>query len=234
MNDNSISRRSLLAMGGLTTIGLMTSPTLAFADTKAPAENEEIVILPKITGELLDQNGQVIASTHTNFSNKSIDANRNLYLMESGSSLINNGDGSFTATGSIDLIVMSKGSIEPLSEDNDMVENGAARATVYVTYYLKDMVGPMGYIKISQARGEIVKLSSMATLGTRTLAVAQGDSSLGLSRGDVFSGNSHTINTGWDYTQYFAPPFCVNGAECTVDTVISGMSESFLRAQLLL
>lgn len=232
-SKTTLSRRQLLTTGGVLLAGGLLLPTHAFA-TKGGTPHDDPLAPPRIRGELLDKEGAVVATTEERI-NPAARQKNTRFTLASTANVRGNQDGTFTAMGEVELL--DSKSTSTRGTDHAGSENGAARATIYITYSIErsSVSSSMGRIKISQAKGVITKLNSSTTLGTRALAAAQG---LDYRVGEVFGGMSHTINTGWPWDQYWAsnqaPYFAVNGGECTAETTISGMGTLLLRAELFI
>lgn len=221
------SRRDLIKFGGLAAAGSLFIPTLAFADNSS-GSNESIPV-PSCRFTVEDSNGNILLSKEgagvDNLSTNARSGSSNLCLYRDMNT-VQNSDGTVVSSCSARLAMPTSGSARNIGSDT--ADEPSALVKIEVTYSIIDP-----NIQISKAVGTVYSKASFASIQGRSMAVSQG--LIGqFSKDATFSTQSHTIVTNWDYCPYQPTMNSMfthlNGGECVGVVYVSGMGETYIRA----
>lgn len=221
------SRRDLIKIGGLAAVGSLLVPSVGFAEDSAPSSNS--VSIPSCRFTVEDSAGNILLSKEgagvDNLSVNTRSSDSNLCLYRDINTVQNN-DGTIVSSCSARLAMPTSGSARNIGSDT--ADEPSALVKIEVTYSIIDP-----NIQISKAVGTVYSKASFASIQGRSMAVSQG--LIGqFSKDATFSTQSHTIVTNWDYCPYQPTMNSMythlNGGECVGVVYVSGMGETYIRA----
>lgn len=221
------SRRDLIKFGGLATVGSLLIPSVAFAEDSAIASSSCIpscrfTVEDSAGNILLSKEGAGVDSLLTNA--RSSDSGLRLYR---DINTVQNNDGTIVSSCSARLAMPTSGNARNIGSDT--ADEPSALVKIEITYSIVDP-----NIKISKAVGTVYSKASFASIQGRSMAVSQG--LIGQFYKDAtFNTQSHTINTNWGYCPYQPTMNSMythlNGGECVGQVYVSGMGETYIRAE---
>lgn len=223
-----LSRRDLIKAGGLATVASLLVSSIAFAEDSVVSA--DALPFPSCRFTIEDSAGNILLSKEgagrDNLLTNARSSDSNLCLYRDINTTQNN-DGTVVSSCSARLVMPASGNARNIGSDT-ADDDPSALVKIEVTYSIVDP-----NIKISKAVGTVYSRASFASIQGRSMAVNQGPVG-GLYKDAVFSTQSHTIDTNWDYCPY-QPTLnsmgtCLNGGECVGQVYVSGMGETYIRA----
>lgn len=187
-SSTSLSRRDFFSAGALGVLGIAASATMP---SIASAQETRAKTTPAISARIRNAEGKVISDFNP-LSRLKINENENLYIANAESNTVANIDGSYSSQ------CIAQIGATPRNANQATHEDEYATATVTINYLLSQ-----GNITVQSGSVNITRIASNTSMYSRYLIVAQGPYT---GQGDTivekFSGNTHTVTTGFSSTEY--------------------------------